>query len=295
MAVSFAEGVCSELAGLPLGKQCCRKAMTAGFLLCALPDPRGKAVCLRLSRKTAADALSTLLTTVYGKEPEIARSGANGKRFWEFTITAPACVKLFRALHDGTPPLFGCENCRGALLRGAFLAGGILTDPQKEFHLEFRTPDPASADRLAEALAGSGYPPRRTSRGTGIRLYYKDGTSVGDLLSVMGAQRTAFGLYNTGIERDIRNYENRVTNCVTRNIQKAVAAAARQTEIIKRMIEDGTLDRLPEELRETARLRVENPDVTLDELGAMHRVPLSKSGLNHRLQKILAAAKEPKK
>jgi DNA-binding protein WhiA len=115
---------------------------------------------------------------------------------------------------------------------------------------------------------------------------------VGDLISLMGSHNIIFEFYNARIARDIRNNENRATNCVARNIQKSVAAAARQMEAIGRLMESGKLDALPEPLRETALLRYRNPDATLDELREMHHPSISKSGLSHRLQKLIDAAEE---
>ena len=97
-------------------------------------------------------------------------------------------------------------------------------------------------------------------------------------------------IMNLRIERDIRNQENRATNCVTKNIEKSVSASAKQMDAIEKLILSGMLAQLPETIRITARLRAENPDASLEELRNLHVPPITKSGLNHRLQKILAEA-----
>ena len=99
-----------------------------------------------------------------------------------------------------------------------------------------------------------------------------------------------FRSINSRIERDIRNNENRATNCVAKNIEKTVSAATRQMESINRLMETGRMDSLPESLQQTARVRYQNPDATLDELALRHEPPISKSGLNHRLKKLLDEA-----
>ena len=177
-------------------------------------------------------------------------------------------------------------------MRGLFFVSGTVNDPQKSYHLEFVLPSEESADAVTDYLSSIGYPPRRIARNTGVGLYYKDATSVADLITLMGSHSIIFEFYNARIASDIRNNENRATNCVTRNIQKSVAAAARQMEAIGRLMESGKLDSLPEPLRETALLRYRNPDATLDELKELHHPAISKSGLSHRLQKLLDAAEE---
>jgi DNA-binding protein WhiA len=115
---------------------------------------------------------------------------------------------------------------------------------------------------------------------------------VEDLLAIMGAQHTIFEVINSRIEREIRNNENRATNCVAKNIEKTIFAATRHVEAINKLMEHGKLENLPEGVKITAMLRYRNPDATLDELARMHEPTISKSGLNHRLQKILEAAED---
>ena len=188
--------------------------------------------------------------------------------------------------------LSSCEGCRSAFLRGAFLNWGTVSDPQKSSHLEFLLPEGAGETALCAVLDSNGYPPKRTVRKDTVGLYYKDATSLGDLLTMMGSHHIIFEFYNTRIERDIRNNENRATNCVARNIEKSIAAAQRQMEAIGILMEHGKLESLPEPLRVTALLRYRNPDATLDELRELHMPPISKSGLNHRLQKLIEAAEK---
>ena len=130
------------------------------------------------------------------------------------------------------------------------------------------------------------------SRGTiqNALAFLKESAAVEDLLALMGAQHTIFEVINSRIEREIRNNENRATNCVAKNIEKTISAATRHMEAINKLMEHGKLENLPEGVKSTAMLRYRNPDATLDELARMHEPIISKSGLNHRLQKILEAA-----
>ena len=123
-----------------------------------------------------------------------------------------------------------------------------------------------------------------------IGVYFKSNTVISDILSYAGAMKASFEVTNTFIERDIRNNENRATNFVAKNISKSVTATQKQISAINKLIEKGKLDGLSTELIQTALLRLENDDISLAELALMHEPPISKSGLNHRLEKICAAA-----
>ena len=167
-----------------------------------------------------------------------------------------------------------------------------MNDPHRSFHFEFLIPDERVANTLASVLCDAGYPPRRTARKSCFGLYYKDGGTVEELVGLMGSQHVVFEIINSRIERDIRNNENRATNCVAKNIEKSIAAATHQMEAINRLMERNKLESLPEPLRVTAMVRYRNPDATLDELVALHDPPISKSGLNHRLEKICKFSEE---
>ncbi|MBQ9784021.1 MAG: DNA-binding protein WhiA [Clostridia bacterium] len=295
--MSFADSVRTELCELPIKKNCCRKAMAAGLLTCA-ERISGHEVRLRMRYESVASLAEEVFAKLYGKAPEIAQSASHGHRYWDVTLQSPAASKLVAQMRSADADweallnLDACEGCRSALLRGMFFVAGTVNDPQKASHLEMSLPDASVADAAACFLDACGYPPKRITRKNAHCLYYKDGGAVGDLVTLMGSHNIIFEFYNARIAGDIRNNENRATNCVTRNIEKSVSAAARQIEAIGRLMEHGTLDALPEPLRVTALLRYRNPDATLDELKDLHKPPISKSGLNHRLQKLMDAAEK---
>ncbi|MBQ9773095.1 MAG: DNA-binding protein WhiA [Clostridia bacterium] len=294
--MSFADSVREELCELIIKKPCCRRALVAGMLLCA-ERASGKETHLRCRYEGVAALAEETIAKVYGKAPVTDVTGAHGHRYWDLVIQSPACAKLVTQLHAAECDLQAllrlddCEGCRSAFLRGLFLVSGSVSDPQKLAHLELALP--LDAEAMASCvLTDCGYPPKRVARGGSAGLYYKDATSVGDLLTLMGSHHMIFEFYNARIANDIRNNENRATNCVARNIEKSVSAAARQMEAIGHLMESGRLDSLPEPLRVTAWLRYRNPDATLDELKELHQPPISKSGLNHRLQKLMDAAEQ---
>lgn len=294
--MSFADEVREELCELPLKKPCCQKALTEGLLLSArVGEKKEMLVCYK--HEMVATLASAMIRKHYGKTPESEMRGACGHRYYDLSFASPAFYKTYSAMRAGKGEIddvlhFSCENCRTSFLRGAFLAAGTLNDPHKSFHLEFLLPDEGGADALAAVLDKASYPPRRILRKNGFGVYYKDSGSVEDLVALMGAQHTIFEIINSRIERDIRNNENRATNCVAKNIEKTISAATRQIEAINTLLEHGKLEQLPEALRVTAMVRYRNPDATLDELVRLHEPPISKSGLNHRLAKLLVEAEE---
>lgn len=190
------------------------------------------------------------------------------------------------------PPVFACEQCAIHFMRGLALSTATVNDPEKSFHMEFRIANAEKIPYLADFFAERGYRPGcRTIKGGGVGIYFKSGSAIEEIIGMSGASTALFHYMNNRIERDIRNTENRATNCVTRNINRCVTASAKYCDAIEKLEESGALLALSEELRETATLRMENPEASLIELAMMHNPPITKSGLNNRLQKILAAAK----
>lgn len=294
--MSFADAVRVELAQLNLKKPCCRRMLGAGLLLGA-ESLAGKQIALRLKHEEVASLAIPLLGSLYGNTPSVLQTGACGHRFWDLSFSSPSATKLVRSLQDEEKDPNAlwtsmCDGCLSTFLRGVFLAYGTVNDPHRSFHLEFLLPQGRGAAFLSRVLEQLGYPPRRMERKNGVGIYFKDSGSIEELIALMGGQHVIFDVINSRIERDIRNNENRATNCVAKNIEKSISAGTRQMEAIGRLIEAGRLENLSEGLRITAMLRYRNPDASLDELTALHEPPISKSGLNHRLQRILAEAEE---
>ena len=292
--MSFADEVREELSELPIKKICCKRSLTEGLLIGAVIGA-DKQITLRYRHEAVATMASSLIRQQYGKSPDSAMSGCCGHRYYDLQFSAPAAYKLLMQMQANADPnrYFACDGCRTAFLRGVFLASGTVNDPHKSFHLEFALPHGGPVEMLCAFLSSCGYMPRHTVRTNCEGIYFKDSGAVEDLIGMMGAQHTVFEIINSRIERDIRNNENRATNCVAKNIEKSLSAAARQIDAINRLMETGRMDALPESLRVTAMVRYRNPDATLDELVRLHEPSISKSGLNHRLKKLLEEAELP--
>lgn len=176
--------------------------------------------------------------------------------------------------------------CKRAYLRGGFLATGSISDPDRSYHLEITFPDNLLADEYMNYLKDFGIEPKQIIRKGHYLVYLKEGQEIVDFLNVIGAHKALMKLENIRIIKDMRNQVNRIVNCETANLEKTVNAALRQVDNIKLIAKTRGLDSLPDNLREIAGLRLENPDVSLSELGQMLNPVLSKSGVNHRLRKI---------
>lgn len=178
------------------------------------------------------------------------------------------------------------RNCKRAYLRGCSLATGSISDPDHSYHLEITFPNRLLAEEYINYLKTFGIDSRHIVRKGHYLVYLKEGQDIVDFLNVVGAHGALMQLENIRIFKDVRNQVNRLVNCETANLGKTVNASYRQVENINYIKKHIGLDSLPEGLIEVARLRLENPDVSLSELGKMLNPILSKSGVNHRLRKI---------
>ncbi len=179
-----------------------------------------------------------------------------------------------------------------SFVSGVYLVCGNITDPQKNYHAEFSVPHLKLSEDLALLLNTLGSHPKRTVRRGVQLLYYKESEQIEDLLTMIGAVKSSLELMDIKIYKDVRNKVNRITNCETANIGKTVAASSSQVEDIRLIWRARGEESLPEELRELARLRVENPELSLRELGEALSEPITRSGVNHRLKRLSAIAQE---
>lgn len=190
------------------------------------------------------------------------------------------------------PILVERNCCKQAFIRGAFLATGSLTDPEKGYHFEIVCDHAEQADMLARLIRDFSIEPKQIQRKKYYVVYIKDGSMIVDLLNIMGAHVSLMDMENIRILKDMRNSVNRRVNCETANLNKVVSAAVKQMEDITYIEQTKGLKYLPERLREIASLRMEEPDTSLVELGKKLNPPLGKSGVNHRLKKISDIANE---
>ncbi|WP_153463263.1 DNA-binding protein WhiA [Sediminibacillus terrae] len=189
------------------------------------------------------------------------------------------------------------DCCRRSYLRGAFLAGGSVNNPEtSSYHLEIYNFHKEHNDALCELMNSFDLHARKLERKKGYITYMKEAEKITELLTYMGAHQALFKFEDVRIVRDMRNSVNRLVNCETANLNKTIGAAFRQVENIKFIDRTVGIDALPEKLREIATLRVQHQDVSLKELGELVSTgKISKSGINHRLRKIDEYAEKLKK
>lgn len=184
------------------------------------------------------------------------------------------------------------ECCREAYIRGAFLGGGSMSDPKVRYHLEFDCRHEAYANQLRDLFGEIGIVSKITCRKGRYIVYIKDYESIADVLGCMGDVGAAMDLYNISIEKEIRNRVNRQQNCELANIDRVTKTASHQIECIKKIEKYMGFDNLPETLREIAKVRVAYPEDSLKELGERLSSPIGKSGVNHRLKRIIEIAEK---
>ena len=182
--------------------------------------------------------------------------------------------------------------CRRAFVRGAFLSAGSISNPLKSYHFEIVCTSMARAEQLQFFIRSFGPDAKIVQRKKSFIVYIKEGAQIVDMLNIMEAHISLMNLENIRIVREMRNAVNRKVNCEAANINKTVNAAVRQMEDIRYLETVKGLEKLPAGLASVARLRLENPDATLKELGEMLDPPVGKSGVNHRLRKLGQLAEE---
>lgn len=190
------------------------------------------------------------------------------------------------------PNMVNTDETKRAYIRGAFLGGGSISNPEKTYHLEFVTHSEEYANDLCALINSCGLNSKVIQRKNSFIIYIKEGEQIVDLLNILGAHTCLLELENIRIKKEMRNNVNRLVNCETANLSKTVNAAVRQVESIKLIQNSIGLQRLPKNLQEIAELRLKYKEESLKELGEMLEPPVGKSGVNHRLRKIEKIAEE---
>lgn len=286
--MSFSGDVKEELIkSIPHDRHCRISELTA-ILALAGKREEGR-IFVYPSSETAAALRKcfTLLSKTFNINTDILGEGIENKAFIEFSREIPGMDEVLKAVAEEAPIyLLTNDCCKRAYLRGAFISAGFINDPNKAYHLEFVASDEATAEMIIELLYDFDIEARIVSRKKYYVVYVKDADTVQDVLNVLDAHKALMELVNARIMKDVRNDLNRRNNCDVSNIAKAVSAGAKQIEDIELVRDSWGLDELPEQLREIALLRLNNPGSSLTELGEMLDPPVGKSGVNHRLRKI---------
>ncbi len=298
--MSFSFDAKAEMCRQPINKKCCADAEIYGMLLYCNTFSSSEIRIITESRPVYQRAEKLLKKAFSWGFDAVSGAGADEGKI-SASITAPdklsAVFDRFgydrgRVLaHHINLSVLEQQCCQVSFLRGAFLAGGSVTDPSKTYHLELATGHYSVSNEIYSILLELGMKPRNAGRGGNHVTYFKNSEAIEELLTMLGAPIAAMELMNAKVEKDMRNSVNRRVNCDTANLSKVVEAAIAQTEAIRRLEAEGRLEGLSDKLREAARLRLENPEASLTELAAMCVPPVTKSCLNHRLRKLAESAR----
>lgn len=287
---SFTERVREELAENLHSAQCCRRSMLCGILINADCSPEG-GIYAKLSGRTSAEIVLKLLREIYGREAEAEFSNSYGRVSAEIGFTSEKLAEKLREFSSGKDlTLFKCKDCREAFCAGILLSAANFSNPERESRIEIRINDPARAETISNFFAELGHAPSISGRDGISSLIFKRSEDVEDILTGAGAVSSVMELMQGKLMRELRGQVNRNSNCEIRNIGRAAVAAKAQVEAIKAIRASGRFASLPDELKETATLREDFPEIPLSELAAKHSPAITKSGLNHRLNKLLALA-----
>lgn len=297
--MSFTSEVTEELIAQTPSKTCCRKAMLFGMFYGGVreAEEKKKFIYGEFMSEDVAVYASGILKRQFSADTAPYGVARAGRRFFRVRTASKALLGFAERADEEEGELgeivgFRCAECSASFLRGVFISTATVNDPKKGYHLEFSLRSENRAAKLEALLTNEISAPKRVSRGNKTGFYYKGNSTIADILYFIGGAKASFDMANACIERDIRNTENRATNCVARNISRAVSASQKHIAAIALLEEKGRLASLEQSLQYTARLRVENADASLSELAHMHTPPISKSGLNARLSKILNEAEE---
>ena len=296
--MSFSSQAKAELCQLRADKKSIALAECYGALLyCHTFSARE--IRLITGSRDFAQRLPKLFKRAFGFEFDSCSAPEKGGK-QRFLIQEPdklaEVFDAFGAERDGTLSHhvnFGILEDEGAMeafVRGAFLAGGSVTDPEKRFHLELATAHQSVSREMYSVLLDLGFSPKEASRSGNALLYFKKADAIADFFTTLGAPVTAMAVMTAKVDKEMRNTVTRQINCDSANADKTVAAAQEQLDAIRRYVRAYGMDALPEALRDTALLRIANPEASLADLALLSDPPVTKSCLSHRLKKIMSIA-----
>lgn len=282
--MSFSSEQKQEIISHQYKSSCCRRALLYGYLFARGEILDGTKIRIKAEKESTIEFLSRLVKEFFGRDLIPMRSKSGGRYVYS-DFDSSSAAKYIQNIQENSLYITKCATCESSFLRGVFLGAGRITDPEKQYCLEFYLGD--KTDIFASYLSELGVSPSISEKKTGKVLYYKNSNKIEDFSALAAMNKTVFAIMNAKISGEIRNSVNRIANCETNNIGKAVRASGKHLEVIIELANANLLSSLPDELERTARLRMEHPDYSLTQLSQIIVPPVSKSGLSHRLNKIV--------
>lgn len=285
--MSFSSEQKKDIILQPIKNACCRRAFLEG-VMAARAVVVDETITLSVHGAQTAAFLGQMIRDNYSKEPTITTSSSGGRcRIVAFEAKS-ALAYLSSFYSEELFYIEKCPVCQSAFLRGVFLAAGRVSDPTKQYSLEFSLK--GATDRFCDFFKEIGMTPRVSRKPNEVVIYFKNSAEIEDYFALANMNQTTFAFMNAKIQAEIRNNANRIANCETNNIVKAVSSSMEQVKIIEELASRGLLSQLPEELEKTARLRMEHRDLSLSQLAALITPKVTKPGLSHRLKRIVEIA-----
>lgn len=306
--MSFSSFTKNELSRIPIKNKCCAKAELAAIVrMNGIIQINGKnRISLKFATENAAIArrIFSLLKAMYNTDVDVmVRRNKQLKKNNNYLIVVRNTRSTKKILEDIglirtngddyfqvdykiPQDIINKRCCKRSFIRGAFLGGGSISNPEKTYHLEFVTTNEEHGKELSDLINSFGLSSKIVLRKENFVIYLKEGEQIVDLLNIMGAHLALLKLEDIRVLKDVRNNINRIVNCETANLSKTIDASLRQIENIEYIDRIIGLEKLPKNLSDLAYLRLEHRDASLKELGAMLNPPVGKSGVNHRFRRI---------
>lgn len=306
--MSFSYFAKNELSRIPIKNKCCARAELAAIVrMNGVIQIKGqRKINIKFTTENAAIArrIFTLIKSVYNIEVDVmvrknkqlkknnnylivVKNTKDTKRMLEYIGLIKTDENNFLKIDYEIPEdIINKRCCKRAYIRGAFLGGGSVSNPEKTYHLEFVTNNEEHGKELSSLINSFGLSSKIVLRKESFVIYLKEGEQVVDLLNIIGAHSALLKLEDIRVLKDVRNNINRLVNCETANLDKTIDASLRQVENIKYIDSTIGLEKLPQNLLNLAYLRLEHREASLKELGTMLNPPVGKSGVNHRFRRI---------
>ena len=282
--MSFSSEQKSSIINQNIKSACCRRALLLGVMFAkARCTPSG--IVISVEKREYAEIIAKLVREFYGKTPELLSPKSGGRCVGIHFESQSAANYISNLNVNGDLFVPKCAVCQSEFLRGVFLAAGRLSDPEKQYSLEFSLGDRSTA--FVEYLHKFGLEPLVSNKASGQIVYFRNGAHIEEFLGHASMNTAMFSVIDARFSGEEKKNLMRTLNCETNNIQKTVNASVEQRKLIAALEEANLLSSLPDELAEVARLRMQYPDSSLAHLASLITPSISKSGLSHRLKKLM--------
>ncbi len=296
--MSFSTEVKDNIINLKFKNKCCKKSFLYGAAMGAeIADGR---LSIKMTHKNSAAFTAEIAKNIFKvKDLTVDESKRGAICTTALHFSLPTAVKLLSDIDSGVnvcdelDEIFSCNSCASYFFAGAFCSCGSVSDPQKSYTAELLFHNKNRAMFTKNIFEGyTDLTPGMCKKSRGYSVYFRNGDGVAGLLTLFQINTVVFDFLNQQFENQLRFEEQRATNCVAKNIQKSVSASSVHTHAIQKLIDHDKFYLLSDELMLTAKLRIENPELSLKALASLHTPPITKSGLNHRLEKIIKISEE---